>query len=148
MAAMESKSKGLTPRQHRAIGFLLSEATILEAARKAGVGERTSRRWLQEEEFLKAYQRARHECTRQTTALLQRAAGAAVQTLTALMTNVEISPSVRATAARAVLELGFHASELDLQEQLRQLEAKCNEIESQLLRRNAAFHPEGLSLSR
>ena len=91
--------------------------------------------------------RARHECTRQTTALLQRAAGAAVQTLTALMTDAEISSSVRATAARSILELSYRASELDVQEQLRQLEAKYKEIESLILQRKAVFPPEGLSMA-
>ncbi len=50
----------LSANQEKAISALLSEATLTAAATKAGVTDRTLRRWLAEDTtFIEAYQQAR-----------------------------------------------------------------------------------------
>lgn len=103
----------LTARQERAIPALLSERTLAAAARAAGVGERSLRRWLGEDErFRAAYQQARSEAMRQATARIQAASAAAVDTLAELM-ELKERPDIRARAALGVLAAAFKAEELE-----------------------------------
>jgi hypothetical protein len=105
--------KEVTLRQERSIPALLSERTVAAAARAAGVGERSLRRWLREDERFRAlYQQARSESMRQATARIQAASAAAVDTLTELM-DLKERPDIRARAALGVLGAAFKAEELE-----------------------------------
>lgn len=74
----------LPRKQEQAIACLLAQPSIGEAARAAGVGERTLRRWLQDPGFLAAYRRARQEVVEGTIGRIQAATGTAVDTLLAV----------------------------------------------------------------
>ena len=94
--------------RERAVLALLSEKTIAESAAKAGVGEKTLRRWLSEDA---AFQ-AEYAAVRQTTyqAGIHRAqalTAKAVDTLEELLED-ETHPNVRLGAARTVAEIGIH----------------------------------------
>lgn len=103
----------LSERQARAIPALMSNPTLAKAARAAGVGERTLRRWLGEDEGFKVtYREARSEAMRQATARLQAAAGEAVDTLRELM-GLRDRPDIRARAALGILTTSLKAEELE-----------------------------------
>ena len=71
----------LTAKQERALVALMGARTLDEAAARAGVGQRTLRRWLQQEAFQAAFQRVRRDAMSAATAHLQHVAWDAVETL-------------------------------------------------------------------
>lgn len=118
------KVSGLTRNQDRAILALLSHHTMKEAAASVGVGEATLWRWLQDEDFQRAYQRARREAVRQAIANLQQASGEAVNVLSELMRDTSVPATARVTAAKAIIEYSIKAVEVeDLAERVAELEA-------------------------
>ena len=56
---MSEPGADISPNQDRAIAALLTSRTIVAAARKADVGERTLRRWLKKDDFQSHLRRAR-----------------------------------------------------------------------------------------
>ena len=113
----------LEPGQERAIIALLSEPTLKAAAASASISETTLWRWLREPGFKNAYRRARSEALGRATARLQALAGEAVETLAQVHRDPGVSPHVRVSAARAVLELAYKSFELE------DLEARLEELE-------------------
>lgn len=113
----------LSPKQRKAIEALLTEPTVKAAAARAGVNERTLRRYLTDKEFQAAYQEARRESMRRVTARLQQAAGSAVNTLAAIHADPNLPASARVSAARIILDTAYKGVELeDLEERLGRLE--------------------------
>lgn len=102
---------GLTPKQDKAIAALMSSPTIAEAAAVIGVNERQIYRWLADVTFSEAYRAARREAVAQSTARLQQASSAAVDTLVALLASSR--PSIQLGAARSILEFAIGAVELE-----------------------------------
>jgi hypothetical protein len=86
------------------VAALAAGCTKLEAARLAGVGERTVYRRLDDPQFRRRIEQARAELVSQTVGRLTDASTAAVTTLRALL-DAE-SENVRLGASRAILELG------------------------------------------
>ena len=85
---------------------LLSETTITKAATKAGVNEKTLRRWLaSDEEFRAEYTKARRATFEAGISRLHALTAQAVETLQALLGETQPG-NVRLGAARTVLELG------------------------------------------
>lgn len=125
----------LSASQEKAISALLTTPTLHQAAKGAGAGERTLRRWLRQPAFLKAYRDARRECMRQSTARLQHAAAEAVKTLTRAMKDRKASTAARISAARAVLEFSYRATEADVEAELRRLEDELNSFNQKLIER-------------
>lgn len=110
-------------RREAAIAALLAWPTIGRAATAAGVGERTLRRWLSEDDdFRRAYRDARARALTQAIGVLQAAAGEAVEALRAALTDE--AAAVRVRAAIAILDRAMTGAELlDLHERLDALEA-------------------------
>jgi hypothetical protein len=77
----------LSRKQEHAIASSLAAPTIAEVARQTGIGARTLLRWLKEAHFQAAYRNARRQVVEQAIAQVQRATGAAVDTLQAIMAN-------------------------------------------------------------
>ena len=118
--------ENLTPKQERAVAALLSEATIVGAAEKAGVSEVTLHRWLKQPAFKAAFRAARRETVEKAGALLQQASAAASATLLRLL-NAN-SDSVRLRAATAILDHANKAVELmDFEERLSSLEQQAEQ---------------------
>jgi len=111
----------LTQMQHDAISALLLTRTLKAAAKSAGCGERTLRGWLDEPQFVAAYQAARRAAVGQSIARLQQISGAAVDRLKALLECGK--PAIELGAARTVLELAIKSVEIeDLQSRILALE--------------------------
>ncbi len=109
----------------RAITALLAERTIVRAARRTGVSERTLRRWLvQDEEFKAAYTAARCGVFDDAMNRIQVAMAPAVNTLEDLLAAGQ-PPAVRLGAARAIVELGLHRHEAEtIMRKLHEIEAR------------------------
>lgn len=115
----------LSASQQKALSCLLTAPSIKAAAEAAGCGERTLHRWLSEEEFGRAYQRARREAVRQAVAKLQQSASGAADALAEIAEDPAEKAPARVAAARAILELSIKAVELeDLEERITALEAR------------------------
>ena len=94
--------------RERAILALLSQRTIGKAAAKAGINERTLRRWLTEDTaFKNDYTAARQAAFEAGMHRVMSLTVRAIETLEDLLDATE-SPNVRLGAARTVVELGVH----------------------------------------
>jgi hypothetical protein len=100
----------LPRKQEQAIAALLAQPTVAEAARAAGVAERTLRNWLRLRHFMLAYRRARGEVVEAVVARLQRLGDKALDTLESGMASRDQTVALR--AAVAVLRHAFQGAEL------------------------------------
>jgi hypothetical protein len=123
---MAGHGEKLSRKREQAIAALLSASTLVEAAKAAGIGDRTLWRWLQDPHFQTAYRQARRDAVGQAIARLQQVASTAVDTLESVMKSSAARDSARVAAARAVLELGVRAIELE------DLEARLTALEQHL----------------
>jgi cytosine/adenosine deaminase-related metal-dependent hydrolase len=113
-----------------AISALLTRPSIEDAARVAGVAEKTLRRWMQEPEFNARYLRARRDGVYQSVARMQQATGAAGVTILKLMTDQNVPASVRLRAAEAVFVHAIKGIELeDIETRLSVLECATEETQ-------------------
>jgi len=90
-------------KKEQAIAALLSQNRIEDAARLAGIGVSTLRRWLRMPEFQAEYLQARRDAVHQANARIQHHSGAAATVLLKLMANSDTPASVRVRAAEIVL---------------------------------------------
>jgi hypothetical protein len=109
----DSPINGLNRKQEQAIIALLNEPTIPQAARAAGVGQRSLNRWLANPVFSRAYRNARREAFAHAVALTQRYAPVAVNTLAKIMADPTTPCHARVTAASTLLRFGREGIELD-----------------------------------
>jgi hypothetical protein len=115
-------------KMEAAILALLTRPSIEDAARVAGIAEKTLRRWMRDPEFKAEYLRARREAASQAIALIQQGMGGAAITMRKLMTDVNVPAAVRLRAAEAVVGLGIKGIEVeDIEARLSQLEAAAEE---------------------
>lgn len=100
----------MTARQQKALSALIRAPTRAAAAKEAGVGVSTLRRWLKEDaEFKTAYREAVAEILEGTTRKAQRAAGEAVEVLRNIATDTSEQAAPRVSAADKIL---IHAAKL------------------------------------
>ena len=117
-------------KEEAAISALLTESGIAAAAKKAGVGESTLRRWLQDTDFAERCRSARRQVLEQSTARLQSATVDAVNALRAIVSSQDSPPSTRVSAARTILDMAYRAVEVDeLSERLHRLEMTTEQME-------------------
>jgi hypothetical protein len=101
----------------------VTRPSIEDAARVAGVAEKTLRRWISEPEFNTEYLRARREGVTQAIARMQQARGAAGTILLKLMTDPNVPAAVRLRAAECVFNHAIKGIELeDIETRLAALE--------------------------
>jgi len=99
-------------------------ATVENAARKAGVGQRTVYRRLADARFRRQLQELRTEMMQRTAGMLTGAGMGSVKVLVDLQTDVAMPPAVRRRSARDVLELGLKFREAaELEQRLAAVEA-------------------------
>ena len=109
---------------------MLTRPSIEDAARVAGVAEKTLRRWMQEAEFNARYLRARRDGVHQSVARMQQATGAAGVTILKLMTDTNVPAAVRLRAAEAVFVHAIKGIELeDIEARLSALEQATEETQ-------------------
>src|SRR5215831_9529191 len=98
-------------------------ATVENAARKAGISERTAYRRLDNAAFVQQLQQLRADMVQRTAGMLTGAGLGAVKTLVDLQQDGTVSATVRRRAARDVLELAIKYRETaDLEERVATLE--------------------------
>jgi hypothetical protein len=96
----------LTRKQEQAVAALLVEATVQQAAERAGASPSTLKRWLKEPAFLAAYREARREVLEGSIGRLQAATGTAVDALLAVARDGK-KDGDRVRAAVALLDHAF-----------------------------------------
>ena len=96
-----------------AIAALLTERTVEDAARAAGISVSTLLRWQKVPEFSAAYRQARRAAVSQSSARLQHASSAAVSVLLKLMVDPQTPPACRLRAAETVLNQGIRGVEIE-----------------------------------
>lgn len=113
----------MTQKQILALSALLQTNSRAEAARAAGVSERTVRNYWNDPEFRREYATACRDQLREATQRAQYNATAAVDTLTEIMQDEEQPPNVRIQATRALIDATLRLSEVvDIDERLTALE--------------------------
>ncbi len=111
---------------HVFLTTLAGGETIENAAKAAGISERTAYRRLKDPEFSQQLQDLRADMVSRATGMLTAAATQAVTTLQELQ-HEDTPPAVRLGAARAVLELGMKLRESsELAERIAALEAELH----------------------
>lgn len=99
--------------RERTILALLSEKSIRAAAKRSGIGERTLRRWLTDDEAFKTeYTAARQAVFQAGIYRVQMLTARAIETLEDLLAAKD-HPNVRLGAARTVAELAIHQHEAE-----------------------------------
>ena len=89
--AETSKTTGLKPSQVRALAALFDSPSIVAAARRAEVGERTLRRWISENERFKiALRQAGSETLAQAWLRIQQNAASAVDAIHGLIVSCRL----------------------------------------------------------
>ena len=116
-------------KREQAIAALLTTDTVCAAAEQIGVSERTLLRWIQEEDFQRAYRDARRQVVQHAIVRMQRCTQEAVDALSDVMTNPEASASARVSAARSVLQFAMQAVQSE------DLEARLAILEHHLAQR-------------
>ncbi len=125
MADNGTQSANLTPLQQRAVAALLGARDVREAAKTAGVSERTLWRWLKEPVFAAALKQATQTCIEQATRRLVGGTQEALDTLWQVMKDDKAPSSARLRAATAWLDYHHTFRELDdIEARLAALEEK------------------------
>ncbi len=103
------------------IAALLSQPTMADAARAAGVGESTLWRWLQNPDFQAKYKEAQRTVVNSSLGQLQAATSEAVATLRRNLTCGKSGDEIRA-AAVILDQSAKYLERYELQERIAQLE--------------------------
>ncbi len=119
-----SPRDGVTPSQQRALVALVGARSIAAAARTAGVGESSIRRWLREDErFRTKLRQLREEALSHASLRLQQGASRAVETMLELIQSKDRIEVGRASLVRAAIDLAFRSGAYsDLVERVAALE--------------------------
>ena len=119
----------MTSRQKRAIAALIRSPTKAEAAKAAGVGVSTLRRWLSEDEaFREAYQAALAELVQDAAAQSKQGLKQALDTIRNIMETGK-NDAVRLSAARAAIDAALKIDErADIQMQLEELRREIDQL--------------------
>lgn len=126
MAEAEEK---LNAKQAAALSALLSSPSVAEAAKKAGVGERTIWRYLSDPAFADEYRTARREVTQHTIMRLQARSSEAAEILFSIAKDKKAPASSRVSAARAIIEQAFDGTKTT--ELIERVDALQKAIEAQ-----------------
>ena len=120
----------LSGKQRAAIDALLAHGDQTQAARAAGVADRTLRRWMHEPDFAATLTAAQDTVLDVVTADLVRAAGGAVALLTATVGNTDAALGLRLQAARTLLDAALRWRELrGIEQRLQALESATGEAQ-------------------
>lgn len=92
-----------TVSNEKIIAALLSSGTISEAAAKLKISSRTIYSRMGTKDFLAAYSAAKSDLIRDALIGINRRLSAAVETVSAIMTDDSVNPAIRLQAARTLL---------------------------------------------
>lgn len=94
----------MNQRKQIALDALIKTRTRAEAAKLAGISERTLRAYFNDEEFSAEYLRRFNTLTAEATESLKRSARIAVEALAEIVADPEVNAAVRVGAAGRILE--------------------------------------------
>lgn len=118
--------KGLTPKQARAIAFLLTSKTLVEAAKASGIAERTLYEWLNQTTFRQELRRAERGSVENASRRLVAGQNKALDALEGLITKGR-NEGVKRAAAMDWLNMLLKYRDLgDIEERLSRLERAQN----------------------
>jgi len=127
MNHLEPLEKELTALQVKACGALLEGNSIENAAKIAGCSSMSVDRWIKIPAFQKLLNEGKRAGFAVATTKLARGSSLAVDTLTEIMLDVDVSPSVRVRASEAILSNAVKLSEMaDLQDRISAVEVYIN----------------------
>jgi phage terminase small subunit len=113
----------LSQRRRRFVAAMLTSPTIEDAAKSAGISERTAYRYLANPDVKAALSSALDDALNQATARAVAAMTAALETLAAIHQDRAAPTGARVSAARAILDAGPRLREaVDLAERVARLE--------------------------
>lgn len=114
-------------KMEQAITALLSHRSVEEAARAAGIGTNTLRRWMQKPEFKAACREIRRTVLSHAIGRLQDAAGAATTTVLKIMLDPNAPAATRLRAAEIALDRAIKGGGLeDVENRVAELERTVN----------------------
>jgi len=120
---MVGHGEKLSRYKESAIASLISCPTVKQAAKKAGVAEKTLHRWLKEDEFITAYVKARGEIVSYAVCQMQKNMPKAINALAEITDDSNMPASARVSAARTLIDMSLKAIEHeDLQLRIRNVE--------------------------
>ncbi len=120
----------MTGKQGALLTALLCEPTIADAAKAAGVGERTAFRYLADPAFQAELRAARREVVEHTITRLQADGAHAAGVLCQIADDVQAPASARVTACRVIIEQGLTGAKVrDLAEEVETIKAMLAEQE-------------------
>lgn len=123
----------LTERQERVLVALLNTTTLHEAAKQAGICNRTLIRWMKEPAFVARFHQIRREIVGQAIARVQASIGKAIGVLVAIATDESQPASARVSAANKLIDVGLQVNEIqELREQVAELRALLDERPAEL----------------
>ena len=118
----------LSPRQRRAILYLLSSRSVREASRKSGVPERTLYRWLQQPDFLQALRNAENQLLKDASRRLVFLSGQAIEVVTEILNSPDSSDNTRLRSAKIVFDNCLKIRKLiEIEEKVNSLEEIISE---------------------
>jgi hypothetical protein len=94
----------LTPNELAALASMLVPGTMTEAAARAGIDERTLRRYLAQPTFRTALREAQGAAVMAASSALADASSAAVELLKRMLTDAEAPHTAQVAAARTILQ--------------------------------------------
>ena len=113
--------------KEKALSALLTSDTKAEAAKKAGISDRTLRSYLSDPAFKAEYQRRKKKLLNDATHQMQQSMKIAVSTLKGIIQSKESKDSDRITAARLILEYSLKYTEInDILDRIEDLENTVN----------------------
>lgn len=137
------ENESMTLKKRKAIAALLSEPTKAEAAQHAGIAEATLYRWLADDDFRAALNKAEAHAINEAVRHLVRLQTKAAQTIEAILDDPESPPGIRLRAALGVFSAMIKLREFAILEtRMAELEKRVDE---QLERTNESL---GASHSR
>lgn len=115
-------------RKAEALAALLTEKTQKDAAKKAGITERTLSSYLADPDFRKQYEAELQKITQSASVKLRKYMSEAVDVLHNMATEESTGATAKVTAARALLDYGLKVAEMeDLRDKLEELEERIGQ---------------------
>lgn len=104
---------GLTPLQHKVLELMTTETSLQRVAEKAGVSERTIRRWLKDPFFSGAFEDSKRARFQFASSLFQRLASTAVGEVVRILNDPAAPPAAKLGAVRLVFKISDETLQRD-----------------------------------
>lgn len=123
---------GLSPRQARFVSAMIVTRTVADAARMAGIGERTAYTYLADPAVQAAIGRGLDDVLADATRQITGTIGPALAALESILQDPTVPASARVAAARLLLDAGLrYRTTLDLATRLANVEDRQRTLEDE-----------------